>query len=441
LTAGISSLLLAALRSRDRLLLWLGVFSTLYAIRLFAVNGLVHAATGWGDEHFLRWSFCLTYVIAIPYALFARELLGTGWMRSISVWLWTEIAFAVTAIPALLFSRRWQLINPVNDSLVVGGTLLILLHVILRRGSKYQITKGLAWPLVISGISVLFANWGFRPAGIDLEPLGFLILLGGLGFTASNEVIVRERKLVEVEQELTMARRIQSSIIPEFSPELSGLRLASRYQPMTSVAGDFFDFLKTGETSLSILVADVSGHGVPAALVASMLKVCFAAQRREANDPAKVLAGLNAMLRGSLGGQYVTAACAAIDLAARTVTYAGAGHPPSLLLRKNKGDVLQLAENGLFIGPFPQATYSNMTVPFESGDKLLLYTDGIIEATGTDGQEFGGKNLELLLLGAETLEPAEFIEELFRKIWTPLQQDDLTVVLTQFDPAVPSRSV
>lgn len=438
LTAGISSLLLALLRSRDRLLLWLGIFSTLYAVRLFVVNGLVHAATGYRDQSFLLWSLCLTYVIAIPYALFARELFGAGWMRSMSVWLWIEVAFAFMAIPAVLYGRPWRPINDVNNGLVFSGTVLILLHVLFRRDSFDRITKGLTWPLIISGSSVLLANLGFRPAGVDLEPFGFLILLAGLAFTASNQVITRERKLVEVEQELAMARRIQSSIIPEFSPKISGLRLATRYQPMTSVAGDFFDFLKTGETSLSILIADVSGHGVPAALVASMLKVCFAAQRSDATDPAKVLAGLNTMLRGSLGGQYVTAACAAVDLATRTITYAGAGHPPSLLLRRKQGEVIRLDENGLFIGPFPHATYSNMTVPFEIGDTLLLYTDGIIEATGPDGQEFGGKNLELLLLNTEILEPAQFIQELFRKISTPLQQDDLTVVLTQFESAVPS---
>lgn len=104
-----------------------------------------------------------------------------------------------------------------------------------------------------------------------------------------------------------------------------------RYQPMTSVAGDFYDFLASSDDVLTILVADVSGHGVPAALVACMLKVCFAAQRNNAADPAAILSGLSLMLRDSLGGQYVTAACAAIDRKARRITYSGAGHPPTLL--------------------------------------------------------------------------------------------------------------
>ncbi len=104
-----------------------------------------------------------------------------------------------------------------------------------------------------------------------------------------------------------------------------------------------------------------------------------------------------------------------------------------LLLRRNSQEVIQLAENGLFIGPFPQATYSNVSVPFQSGDKLLLYTDGILEATAPDGQEFGQRRLESFLLSAEDGEPAEFVEQLFARIATAAQQDDLTVVLTQFD--------
>jgi serine phosphatase RsbU (regulator of sigma subunit) len=142
------------------------------------------------------------------------------------------------------------------------------------------------------------------------------------------------------------------------------------------------------------------------------------------------------MLRGSLGGQYVTAACAAIDLSAHMLTYAGAGHPPALLLRANKGDVVQLAENGLFIGPFPHATYSSMTVSIEAGDKLLLYTDGIVEATGPDGEEFGIKNLERLLLDMRTVGASQFVEELFLRIANSVQQDDLTAVLTQMDLCV-----
>jgi serine phosphatase RsbU (regulator of sigma subunit) len=383
------------------------------------------------DRQLALVTFCLTLLIPIPFALFILELLGRGWKKLILLWLWAEIGLAVLAIPAILFTGQWQIWNEINGIVIIGGTLLILLNVTVIRQSSSSLERNLTWPLIIFAIVVILTNRGYRPAGLDIEPFGFVILLAALAAEAFRHAVARERKLVEVENELTTARRIQTAIIPNSPPNVPGLDIASRYQPMTAVAGDFFDFLQTTETELTILVADVSGHGVASALIASMLKVCFAAQREHAQDPAKVLAGLNNMLRGSLGGQYVTAACAAIDLSLGTITYAGAGHPPSLLLRTHKRDVLPLAENGLLLGPFPQATYSNISVPFDRGDKLLLYTDGILEATGPTGEEFGLTNLEQLLLDTQNSSPTEFIEKLFRRIFTPSQQDDLTVVLTQ----------
>jgi sigma-B regulation protein RsbU (phosphoserine phosphatase) len=430
--AGILSIVLAAFRTRERLLLWLGIFCIFYGARLFLENHLVQTALGL-DQHTARaWILYLTYLIPIPYACFSRELLGAGWKRSIAIWLSMEIGFAIIAIPLFAVTRDSYWTDPVNTVLVIGGTLLLLAHVVGRRGQSVLSGTGLVWPLVICSTFVLLNNRGYRPGGINIEPIGFLTLIGGLAVAASRLAIARERKLTEVEQELKTARRIQNSIIPQTTPEIRGVRIATRYQPMTAVAGDFFDFLASRDDVFTILVADVSGHGVPAALVASMLKISFAAQKEHANDPARILSGLNGMLRGSLGGQYVTAACAAVNISGRNLVYAGAGHPPGLLLRSKTREVLELKENGLFLGPFPQASYSNMSVMFEAGDKLLLYTDGILEATRPDGQEFGQKNVEDLLRHSGK-DPAQFIDQLFQQITTSVQQDDLTVVLTQFD--------
>ncbi|MBV9761562.1 MAG: PP2C family protein-serine/threonine phosphatase [Acidobacteriaceae bacterium] len=433
LIAGAASLLLSRLRSRDRLLFWLGIFSLLYGLRLLLLNELVRASLGLSFNDVAPWVFGITYVISLPYALFARELFGRAWRRAFEVWYWAALAFAVFAVPFAFSGRPLNALNFLNSALVTSGTLLLLIHLLWRRSDPSAFARSLTWPLVICGLLILLQNRGIQPWGFNTEPVGFLILLAGLGWVAVRRSLAISRRLSEVEQELATARRIQDSIIPRSSPQLLSLSVASRYQPMTSVAGDFFDFLKTGDTRLTILVADVSGHGVPAALVASMLKVCFAAQRPWAHDPAQVLAGLNSMLRDSLGGQYVTAACAAIDLSARVITYSGAGHPPTLLMRRQAGEVIRLAENGLFIGPFPQATYSNVSVSFESGDKLLLYTDGIVEATGPDGVEFGQDTLERFLQSAAHLAPGDFIEQLFRRISTPAQQDDWTAVVAQFD--------
>jgi sigma-B regulation protein RsbU (phosphoserine phosphatase) len=429
LLGGICSFALARLRSGDRLLIWVGVFSTLYGMRLLIQNELVRDAFNRPGNEYIPWALCITYVINIPFGLFARELLGRGWKGSIAIWLWLSIVFATIAIPTAFLAYNVYWVGFTNGLLVVSGTVLILLHVLVERRSGNSLAASLLWPLLIFGVFVVLENNGFRVGGRSVEPVGFLILLGALASIAVRRALARERKLIDVEQELSTARRIQNSIIPQSPPSVEGIRIATRYQPMTSVAGDFYDFLTPSNDILTILVADVSGHGVPAALVACMLKICFAAQNNNAADPAAILSGLSVMLRGSLGGQYVTAACAAIDRKAHTVTYAAAGHPPTLLARGETGDLVVLAENGLFIGPFPKTTYANISVPFHIGDRLLLYTDGISEANDLTGEEFGRERLGQFLLRSNESEPTAILDRLFDQITVGSQQDDLTAVL------------
>lgn len=429
---GACSLWMATLRSRDRLLLWVGTFSTLYAARLFVQNELVRDAFNAPGIEYLPIALSITYAINIPFALFARELLGRGWKGSIAIWVWLCCAFAVIAIPTSLILHNLRWVFATNWVLVVGGTLLLLLHVFVARRGGNPLAASLLWPLVLFGIGVFLNNEGVTIHGLSPEPIGFLALLVGLGSVALRRALATERRLIDVEQELSTARRIQFAILPESAPSLDGVRVATRYQPMTSVAGDFYDFQVSGDL-LTILVADVSGHGVPAALVSCMLKVCFAAQKTNASNPAAILAGLGLMLRGSLGGQYVTAACAAIDRKSRTITYSGAGHPPSVLVRSEQGNAELLDQNGLFLGPFPNATYENVSTPFESGDILFLYTDGITEAHDLAGEEFGRERLISFLVHLNGTELTSALDQLFKQIETTNPQDDLTAVLVRFD--------
>jgi phosphoserine phosphatase RsbU/P len=433
LVGGACSLALARLRSRDRLLLWVGIFSTLYGTRLFLQNELVRDAFNAPGMGYLPWSLCITYAINIPFAMFALELLGAGWNKTIAIWLWACIVFAIIAIPTSLLLHNLDSVDLANNTIVVCGAVLILLHVLAERRTGNSLAASLLWPLLIFAIFVVLENNGVRVGGLSIEPIGFLILLVGLASVALRRAIATERKLVDVEQELSTARRIQESILPQSPPDVRGVQLAMRYQPMASVAGDFYDFLMSSKDLLTILVADVSGHGVPAALVACMLKVCFAAQKSNAADPAAILSGLSIMLRDSLGGQYITAACAAIDRKAGTITYAGAGHPPSVLVRRQNGQLTLLGENGFFIGPFPNPTYANVSVPFQSGDRLFLYTDGITEASDVTGQEFGRERLGQFLLRSNENEPASTLDRLFQEIATNNQQDDWTAVLVHLD--------
>jgi len=243
------------------------------------------------------------------------------------------------------------------------------------------------------------------------------------------------QRLAAIESELEMARAIQLSILPREIPRVGGLEIAARYVPMTSVAGDFYDFLAGDDRRTGVLVADVSGHGVPAALVASMLKIALAAQAPNAADPAKVLAGLNQALCGKFEKHFVTAAYAFVDTEAGTIDYAGAGHPPLLHYEAGAKAARVVQQNGLFLGMFPHAKYASVRLNVAAGDRCVLYTDGVSEARNAALEEFGTERLQALLDGKAALSSDAFADGVLDAVreWTGRgaaegQDDDITVV-------------
>ena len=244
------------------------------------------------------------------------------------------------------------------------------------------------------------------------------------------------RQLSAIQHELEMARKIQLSILPREVPRVEGVEIAARYVPMTSVAGDFYDFIPVDEKRFGALVADVSGHGVPAALVASMLKIALAAQSPHASDPARVLAGLNQALCGKFETHFVTAAYLFVDTEKGTIDYAGAGHPPLVLCGKSAGSARAVQQNGLFLGMFPHAKYSAVQVPIAPGDRCAVYTDGVSEARNRAGEEFGTERIRGLLEASARDSPEKFASALLDEVgrWTQKapgesHDDDITIVV------------
>jgi serine phosphatase RsbU (regulator of sigma subunit) len=195
---------------------------------------------------------------------------------------------------------------------------------------------------------------------------------------------------------------------------------------MTAVAGDFYDFIVVDDHRVGILTADVSGHGMPAALIASMLKIALAAQAAHADNPAQVLHGLNQALCGKFQHHYVTAAYLFIDTKKRTLTYSGAGHPPLLLWSASSGGVRDIIENGLFLGKFDFATYLSMEVPLSAGDRCLLYTDGIPETNNPQGVEFGSERFRQFLADEKNGTANHLVDDLLEELarWSARGEDE-----------------
>jgi phosphoserine phosphatase RsbU/P len=331
---------------------------------------------------------------------------------------------------------------------------LILLDVMMPEMDGYEVCTRLKMSAETRDIPVIFLTGqteiedetkGFDVGAVDYihKPLSPAIVKARVQTHLVLRGIRKQlaSQLLTIQKELETAREIQLSILPEEIPKIGGVDIAARYIPMTSVAGDFYDFIVVDEKHLGILVADVSGHGMPAALIASMLKIALAAQESHAADPAQLLLGLNQALCGKFQRHYVTAAYLFLDMLKGTLRYAGAGHPPLLLWSRSEG-VRALEENGLFLGKFPQAAYSFVELPLKAGDWALLYTDGIPETTNPLQIEFGTDRFKHFLETERSTSADHFADRLLKELsqWSVRDSredsdDDVTLVAIHVDGA------
>ena len=332
---------------------------------------------------------------------------------------------------------------------------LILLDVIMPEMDGYAVCDHLKADPATRDIPVIFLTGqtetedetrGFECGAVDYihKPFSSAVVVARvqthLALREARELLARQLKAIR--SELETARQIQLSILPRQVPRIVGLDISARYIPMSMVAGDFYDFLTIDEKRIGILVADVSGHGMPAALIASMLKIAFAAQSANARNPALVLSGLNQALCGKFQDHFVTAAYALIDMDTHTLCYAGAGHPPLLLREGSTGKARRILENGLFLGFFPEATYSAVEIPFQEGDWVLAYTDGIPEMTDASEDQFGEDRLRLFMEEHAGLSVADFADHLLEHLadWSGRASgqdpdDDVTLLAIHFQTA------
>lgn len=329
---------------------------------------------------------------------------------------------------------------------------LILLDVMMPEMDGYEVCMRLKADPSTREIPVIFLTGqtsaeeetrGFEVGAVDYvhKPFSPAVVKARV----RSHILLRESRaqlaaqLLALNNELEMARQIQLSILPHTLPQLPGLEIIARFHPMTSVAGDFYDFVQIDDKHLGILVADVSGHGLPSALIASMLQVALTAQVAHAAEPAKVLSGLNRALCGKFTQDFATAAYVYVDLEKSLMRYAGAGHPPVMQFRPSSGKSHQVLKNGLVLGMFDVATYETLELPLEPGDRHVLYTDGILEAASTAGELYGEDRFMRFMENNHALNTEQFADAFLGEIakWAGQpagqgQQDDITLLLFDF---------
>jgi sigma-B regulation protein RsbU (phosphoserine phosphatase) len=438
---GMTACLLAILRHRSefRVLLWTGLFIGFYGTRMLAqVTGALQIAphSPWPT----RIEIGVNYVLIIPALLFWVELC-TGALKR--VFLATTLVAALVATLGLswyvFFAKPYAFLR-VNSLLAIFLLFMIgVLVLIPAVARKYLTIQSRLLRFIMPAIACLsvFVNvrWYFGvPPPHYIEPVIFVGWIAALGYEAAKHTFDKERRLLSIESELETARQIQSSILPDHVPSVAGLRVAASYQPMSAVAGDFYYFVEVNRSQTGILVADVTGHGVPAALIASMIKVAMQSASAFACEPSQVLQCLNRVLTPELRGRLTSAAYLWLDAESGHGRYSAAGHPPLLWWNAAQNELRRIESNGLLFGIECECIYPACDLRFAPGDRFLLYTDGLIEPENSQGEAFGDRRLEEVVGTNRELAAARLAERLISavKSWQTepaAQQDDITLVV------------
>jgi serine phosphatase RsbU (regulator of sigma subunit) len=243
---------------------------------------------------------------------------------------------------------------------------------------------------------------------------------------------IRER----VEQELRVARNIQQASLPEKVPELEGWQISPYYRPAREVGGDFYDFFELEDDRVGVVVGDVTGKGVPAALVVtatySMLRAV--AQALGSFSPGEVLSQVNETLLARIPpNMLVTCFYAILDPKSATLSYANAGHDLPYYLRRRGGEAEELRARGMPLGLMPKMSYEEGTVSLREEDGVLFYSDGLVEAHDPKGEMFGFPRLRALVAKHDDEERSlgDFLmEELYSFVGEGWEQEDDITILT-----------
>jgi phosphoserine phosphatase RsbU/P len=214
--------------------------------------------------------------------------------------------------------------------------------------------------------------------------------------------LVAERERL-AQQSLKVAGRLMNRLLlPSAPPEWPEMNWAVHFRPLDPLGGDYYDFAQPDGRHLGVLIADASGHSLPAAMVAIMARIAFAEAGREATSPAAVLRAMNQRLQELTEEQFASAFYGVYDRVLRRLTYAAAGHPPPLHFDSRTRRVQPLESRGLLLGIMPDAEYEERVVELAPGDRLCLYTDGVSEAKNAAGEPFGSARLAAELAATNT---------------------------------------
>ncbi|RMD91034.1 MAG: GAF domain-containing protein [Calditrichaeota bacterium] len=304
------------------------------------------------------------------------------------------------------------------------------------RSESEKVKSVLGVPLLsrgkLIGIIILFNKLAGQTFSDDDQRMLSIIASQSAQVIENARLFEQELELHRLEQDLLMAREIQQRLLPKESPTIEGFELAGMSYPAREVGGDYFDFIKISEHLWGIAVGDVSGKGIPAALLMSNLQATLRGQAFTQQSIKECVKNANYLLYLNTDPEkFATLLYGLLDSKSRTFTYVNAGHNYPLYLNQ-KGQFQELITGGPILGMLPEAIYEEGQVHLQQEDILIIYSDGVTEAENELGELYGERRLRKLIQKNRHLGAAQFIKTIYNEIsqfvGSKNFSDDITIV-------------
>jgi sigma-B regulation protein RsbU (phosphoserine phosphatase) len=283
------------------------------------------------------------------------------------------------------------------------------------------------------GVLSVFNKRGNSPFNADDQRLLTIIATQSAQVIENARLQEEEARLRAMEEELRVARTIQESLVPKVVPRVDKMDLYGFTNPAREVGGDYYDWIPLPGGKIGCVVADVSGKGMPAALLMAQLQAAFKAQAAQGKAPEEVVTSVNQFLSITMEpARFVTLFYGIIDPVSHTLTYANAGHNPPFLWRAGGGHEW-VGEGGLMLSPVSVSPHHSYQLPFRPGDGLVIYSDGVTEAEAADGTQWEENKLQEAILSG----PRETAHQVGERIRAAVlgfvagneQSDDMTLAV------------
>jgi len=340
---------------------------------------------------------------------------------------------------------------PCALSTILAGLLAGIIYLI-NKGKLVAVWQAVLFAVFVEsmhmGLTLLIARPYDEALAVVQEVVLPMVGANGIGmaifaFIISNLITERktaaekERYRYELERkefEIETARKIQQSFLPDTAPSLKGFELAALTLPALQVGGDFYDFIPVAGDRQGIVIADVSGKGVPAALFMGLSQALIRASTTDDSTPAESIQKANILiLNEARSNMFVTMFYAELDPERKILRYVNSGHNPPLLYKGSTGEIIQLEAKGIALGVMDGINFEEKQLVLEKDDLIVLYTDGVTEATDKSQEEFGKERLRQIIMQNNKLAAVDFIEKIKNEVLTfsrgEPQFDDITLVI------------